>query len=73
MRAPRTYASGPFRVLDLPSLKQMLETTERSAAAEANAPPIVRRRSAWDRMLVFYTLGALLGIEWFLRRRWGLA
>jgi hypothetical protein len=30
------------------------------------------RVSVWDRTWFFYTIGAVLAAEWFLRRRWGL-
>ncbi|HUF64185.1 MAG TPA: hypothetical protein VMN36_19065 [Verrucomicrobiales bacterium] len=64
-------ASGG-RVLDAASLPGMLENLERAAAAESAAPPMVRRSSLWDRAQVFWLLCGLFGMDWFLRRRWGL-
>ncbi len=29
--------------------------------------------SLWDKAWVFWTIGSLLALDWFLRRRWGLA
>ncbi|MEX2577681.1 MAG: vWA domain-containing protein [Verrucomicrobiales bacterium] len=60
------------RLLDAAGLREVVAGLDRVAVAESNAPPVVKRRSAWDRASVFYLLFALLGLEWFLRRRWGL-
>ncbi len=60
------------RLLDAAGLREVIAGLDRVAVAESNAPPIVKRRSAWDRASFFYLLFALLGLEWFLRRRWGL-
>lgn len=35
--------------------------------------PKTRLTSIWDRSSVFYLLGLLFGMDWYLRRRWGLA
>ena len=64
-------ASGG-RVLDAASLPGVLETLSRAAAAESAAPPAVRRISLWDTTLAFWLLCAAFGIDWFLRRRWGM-
>jgi uncharacterized membrane protein len=34
--------------------------------------PKTRLRSAWDRTWFFYLIGVLFGVDWYLRRRWGL-
>ncbi|NNE94087.1 MAG: hypothetical protein HKN23_20765, partial [Verrucomicrobiales bacterium] len=60
------------RVLDESTLKETVAQLSQAAVAEADAPPIIKRKSAWDRTLFFYLLFFLLGLEWFLRRRWGL-
>jgi hypothetical protein len=59
-------------VLDAASLPGVLETLSRAAAAESAAPPAVRRISLWDTTLAFWLLCAAFGIDWFLRRRWGM-
>lgn len=61
------------KLLDAASLRETVAGLGRAAAAEADAPPIVRRRSCWDRAVFFYVLFGFLGVEWFLRRRWGMA
>lgn len=35
--------------------------------------PKTRLTSVWDRTAVFYLLGFLFGLDWYLRRRWGLS
>jgi hypothetical protein len=60
------------RVVEPAALRETVAALSREAAAEADAPPLVRRRSLWDRAPVFYGLFLLLGLEWFMRRRWGL-
>lgn len=64
-------ASGG-RLLDASSLKATIAELAKVAEAEADAPSIVRRRTLWDRTIFFYVLFGILGLEWALRRRWGL-
>jgi len=64
-------ASGG-RLLDEASLPALLDSLQRSAIAESTAPPLLRRHSIWDTTKVFLLLAGLFGVEWFLRRRWGL-
>ncbi|HEX2749184.1 MAG TPA: hypothetical protein VHM91_14350, partial [Verrucomicrobiales bacterium] len=64
-------ASGG-KLLDAAALPGMIQTLERAAVAEATAPPVVRRKTIWDTARVFLLLAGLFGVEWFLRRRWGL-
>jgi len=39
---------------------------------EIDVAPKTRLVSLWDRASVFYVIGMLLGLDWYLRRRWGL-
>ncbi len=64
-------ASGG-RVLDAAGLTELVKNLRSLAEADAAAPPIVRRWTLWDRRSVFWLLAAALGLDWFLRRRWGL-
>lgn len=68
----RLAAASGGKLLDENALRETVESLARTAAAEADAPPVVRRKTLWDRAWVFYNLFGLLGIEWFFRRRWGL-
>lgn len=52
---------------ELPNLLKQLRENLPEAA------PKTKLTSVWDRAWVFYVIGALLGSEWFLRRRWGLS
>jgi hypothetical protein len=40
--------------------------------AKSDSTPQTRLEPIWDRKWVFWTIGALFGLEWYLRRRWGL-
>lgn len=40
---------------------------------KVESAPIRKLTSVWDRVWVFWTIGLLFGIDWYLRRRWGLA
>jgi hypothetical protein len=64
-------ASGG-KLLDSTSLPGLIESLQRAAIAESTAPPLLRRKSIWDTSRVFLLLAGLFGVEWFLRRRWGL-
>lgn len=64
--------AGGGRLLDPSSLPGLIESLQRAAIAESTAPPLLRRHSLWDTATVFLILAALFGVEWFLRRRWGL-
>jgi len=59
-------------LLDESTLKETVKRLSEAVAIEANAPPIIKRKSAWDRTLIFYLLFGILGMEWFLRCRWGM-
>jgi hypothetical protein len=43
------------------------------ARPETAAAAVEKRTSVWDRWWVFWTIGLLLGTDWYLRRRWGLS
>lgn len=40
---------------------------------KTDATPERKLTSAWDRVWVFWLIGALFGADWYLRRRWGLS
>ncbi len=40
---------------------------------KTDATPVRKLTSAWDRVWVFWLIGALFGGDWYLRRRWGLS
>jgi hypothetical protein len=39
---------------------------------KVEATPIRKLTSVWDRVWVFWVIGLLFGVDWYLRRRWGL-
>jgi hypothetical protein len=39
---------------------------------EASVKPKFKTTSLWDRGSVFYLICGFLGLDWYLRRRWGL-
>ena len=51
---------------DLPKLLSELNNEK------ADQTPKVLLRPAWNEAWVFYLAGLLFGLDWFLRRRWGL-
>ena len=65
-------AASGGRVLDAASLGGLIETLNRSAAAQNAAPPSLRRHTLWDQAPFFWLLCGVFGADWFLRRRWGL-
>ena len=42
------------------------------SAAPADDKPRTKLRALWDKAWVFYLIGALFGVDWYLRRKWGL-
>jgi hypothetical protein len=42
-------------------------------ADKVEATPMRKLTSVWDRVWVFWVIGLLFGLDWYLRRRWGLA
>ncbi len=41
-------------------------------AAPTDDKPRTKLRAIWDQAWVFYLIGALFGVDWYLRRKWGL-
>ena len=39
---------------------------------KVNTTPKTRLKSVWDRAWFFYLTGVIFGVDWYLRRRWGL-
>jgi hypothetical protein len=39
---------------------------------QSNAEPSTKLTAIWDRWWVFWAIGLFLGMDWYLRRRWGL-
>jgi len=62
-------ASGG-RVLRPEEISRLIE--ERSARAD-DLEPTRKREEIWDSPWFFYLTGLFFGLEWLLRRRWGLA
>ncbi|CAN5470163.1 hypothetical protein BH23VER1_BH23VER1_01200 [soil metagenome] len=62
-------ASGG-RLLESDGLSKLVRTLAQPAAA-ADTESVTR--SIWDRPGWFYLIVSLLALDWFLRRRWGLA
>ena len=62
-------ASGG-RILQPGELGKMLYDLK---AGEISTAPATRLRSIWDRASVCWMLGTLFALDWWLRRRWGLA
>jgi len=55
----------------LPSeLNKLLEELRNDKVESA---PIRKLTSIWDRVWVFWVIGLIFGVDWYLRRRWGLA
>lgn len=61
-------ASGG-RMLDPSEISGVVENLFRDSTEQA---PLTRRIPLWDSPWIYCLLGFLLGIEWYLRRRWGL-
>jgi hypothetical protein len=65
----RLCESSGGRVIEPPDLKRLLEELSNE---KTEATPKTRLRPVWNAAWVFYTIGLLFGLDWFLRRRWGL-
>lgn len=61
-------ASGG-RLLQASELTKLLSELNKE---KADQTPKVLLRPAWNEAWVFYLAGLLFGVDWFLRRRWGL-
>jgi hypothetical protein len=62
--------SSGGRLLDPLELRKLLAELKND---KVEAAPLRKLVSAWDRVWVFWLIGALFGCDWYLRRRWGLA
>jgi hypothetical protein len=62
--------SSGGRLLQPGELNKLLDELK-SDKVEAAATQ--KLTSAWDRVWVFWAIGLLFGVDWYLRRRWGLA
>jgi hypothetical protein len=62
--------SSGGRLLGPSELEQLLAQLNNE---KVDATPIRKLTSAWDRAWVFWLIGSLFGLDWFLRRRWGLS
>ena len=40
---------------------------------KTDSAPTRKLTSAWDKVWVFWVIGGLFGLDWYLRRRWGLS
>lgn len=61
-------ASGG-RLIDAGELPKLLKELSHEKTDQA---PKILVQPAWDEAWVFYLAGLLFGLDWFLRRRWGL-
>ena len=61
-------ASGG-RMLDPSEISKVVDDLLRGTAEQA---PLIRRVPLWDRPWIYVLLCSLLGVEWYIRRRWGL-
>ena len=52
--------------------KELARLRTELLAQQIDSAPQTRLTSLWDRAWFFYLIGLLLGLDWFLRRRWGL-
>jgi len=51
---------------DLPKLLHELDTERNETVPKTRLSPV------WNEAWVFYLAALLFGLDWFLRRRWGL-
>jgi hypothetical protein len=65
----RLCESSGGRLLSGDDLKRLLQ--ELNADPQELAPK-TRLKPIWNEAWVFYLIGVLFGLDWFLRRRWGL-
>lgn len=65
----RLCESSGGRVIAPADLKRLLDEL---ADDKADATPKTRLRPVWNAAWVFYAIGLVFGLDWFLRRRWGL-
>lgn len=65
----RLCESSGGRLIEPGDLGRLLEELN---SDKADVTPRTRLRPAWNRAWVFYLTGLLFGLDWYLRRRWGL-
>ena len=61
-------ASGG-RLIEAGELPKLLKELNNE---KSDQTPKILVQPAWDEAWVFYLAGLLFGLDWFLRRRWGL-
>jgi hypothetical protein len=65
----RLCEAGGGRVIEAGELPRLLKELSDEKADQA---PKVLTKPAWNEAWVFYLAGLFFGLDWFLRRRWGL-
>jgi hypothetical protein len=65
----RLCESSGGRVIEPADLARLLGELD---GEKSEATPKTRLRPVWNVAWVFYLIGLLFGLDWFLRRRWGL-
>jgi hypothetical protein len=65
----RLCESSGGRVIEPPDLGRLLKELN---SEKADATPKTQLCPVWNVAWVFYLAGLLFGLDWFLRRRWGL-
>jgi hypothetical protein len=65
----RLCESSGGRVIEPPELPKLLKELN---SARADATPVTFVRPVWNTAWIFYLAGLCFGLDWFLRRRWGL-
>jgi hypothetical protein len=65
----RLCESSGGRIITAEELPKLLQELNRE---KIDTTPKTRLTPAWNRAWVFYLAGLLFGLDWFLRRRWGL-
>jgi hypothetical protein len=62
--------SSGGRLLQPNELSKLLDELKTD---KVEAAPMHKLTTAWDRVWVLWLIGLFFGIDWYLRRRWGLA
>jgi hypothetical protein len=65
----RLCESSGGRLIDANDLAKLLQELD---SQRADTTPKIRLIPVWNEAWVFYLAGLLFGLDWFLRRRWGL-
>jgi hypothetical protein len=56
-------------MLDPSEIAKVVDDLLRGSSEQA---PLIRRVPLWDKPWIYVLLCFLLGVEWYIRRRWGL-